>query len=124
MVSGSAAMMIAASDEATCCSPNAMSGNGMTISSRANAASGASLARRPRSAPLRQASGSSSAAAIATRTKLRNAGETPSSTAILMKRYGMPHTTETAAKVTQPLRDTRAEASRRRDGRRRPGSSS
>ena len=59
-------------------------------------------ARRPRSAPMRQAIGSSSAAASATRTKLRKTGET-SSTATLMKRYGIPHTTETAAKVSQPF---------------------
>src|SRR5687767_1305693 len=106
MISGSDATMIAASDEATCCSPNAMSGNGMQISSSANAASGTSLERSPVSAPDHHASGMSSTAAIATRIQLRNAGDTPSSTAILMKRYGMPHTTETAAKVTQPLRVT------------------
>src|SRR4051794_18129018 len=41
----------------------------------------------------------STAAPSATRTKARKAGGTPSSTAILMKRYGMPQRVETVAKA-------------------------
>src|SRR4051794_38883224 len=38
---------------------------------------------------------------MATRAQARNAGGTPSSTATLMNRYGMPHSAETAAKAPQ-----------------------
>src|SRR5919202_5542863 len=38
---------------------------------------------------------------MATRAQARNAGGTPSSTATLMNRYGIPHSAETAAKAPQ-----------------------
>ena len=95
--SGAAAMMIAASEEATCCSPNAISGNGITISTTANTASHHHRPRSEPSRPSRQLSASSTAAPSTTRTQARNAGETPSSTAILMNRYGIPQRIETAA---------------------------
>src|SRR5919202_324741 len=44
---------------------------------------------------------SRTAAPIATRAQARNAGGTPSSTATLMNRNGMPHSAETAAKAPQ-----------------------
>ena len=47
------------------------------------------------------------AAAIATRTQARNAGGTPSSTATLMKKYGMPQRTETEPKANQARALTR-----------------
>ena len=91
--------MIAASDEATCCSPAAISGNGSVISATPNTAI---QRQRPRSAcsvPARHASPSSTAPPSTIRTQARNTGETPSSTATLMNRYGIPHSVETAAKA-------------------------
>jgi hypothetical protein len=101
--------MIAASEEDTCCSPAAISGNGSEISTTPNTAS---QRQRPRSAPrlpARHASASSTAAPSTTRTHARKIGETPSSTAILMNRYGIPHRVDTAANATH-ARELMAEA--------------
>src|SRR3954469_19580221 len=59
------------------------------------------LGRRSLRSPMRQASGTRTAAPTAQRLQARNAGGTPSSTASLMKRYGMPQRVETAAKAAQ-----------------------
>ena len=55
--------MIAASDDATCCSPAAISGNGSDISTTPNAASHRQRPRSEPSVPARHASASSTAAA-------------------------------------------------------------
>src|SRR3954454_18099881 len=59
------------------------------------------LGRRSLRSPMRHASGTRTAAPTAQRLQARNAGGTPSSTASLMKRYGMPQRVETAAKAAQ-----------------------
>src|SRR4030095_10664714 len=64
----------------------------------------------PASAPRRRASGSSSAAPSATRDQATNPGGTPASTATLMKKYGTPHTTETAPNSRRPRAGTGAPA--------------
>jgi hypothetical protein len=92
-------MRIAARDEEMCCSPKPISGNGIAISTAANATSQRS--GRPRSAPVLIASGSSTSAARATRDQATKPGVS-SSTPILMNRYGMPQITEMAANRTQP----------------------
>ena len=80
-----------------------MSGNGIAISTGAKrderlpARASGRAARRARAA-----NGSSSAAASATRPNATNDGVAPWSTAILMKRYGIPQRTETAANAAQP----------------------
>ena len=99
--SGAAATMIAASDELTCCSPAAISGNGNVISTRPKTAIQRQRPRSEASVPARQASPSSTAAPSTIRTHASSAGGTPSSTATLMNRYGMPHRVETAAKAIQ-----------------------
>ena len=96
-MSGAAAMMIAATDESTCCSPAAMSGKGMVISNTAKAATQRQRPRRVPSVPARQASASSTNAASTTRDQARKAGGMPSSTATLMNRYGTPQTSDIAA---------------------------
>ena len=98
-MSGSAAIRIAASDEDIRVSPNPISGNGMAISTTAKATSQRS--GRPRRAPVLMAIGSSTSAASATRDQATKPGVS-SSTPILMNRYGMPQTTETAANRAQP----------------------
>src|SRR4051794_11128788 len=71
--------------------------------------------RRFVSRPLRQAIGTRTAAPTATRLQARKAGGTPSSTASLMKRYGIPQRVLTAAKaaharaLTGPTLAARAE---------------
>src|SRR4051794_13036893 len=97
-ISGAAAMMIAATDESTCCSPNAMNGNGTAISKTANASSQRPRPRSDGSVPARHASASSTTAASTTRHHARKAGGTPSSTAILMNRYGTPQIVDIAKK--------------------------
>lgn len=78
--------MMAATDESTCCSPTAISGNGPTSSTTANTASHRQRPRSSPSRPSRHESSSSAPAPITTRTQARNAGGTPSSTATLMNR--------------------------------------
>src|SRR4051795_3137007 len=97
-ISGAAAMMIAATDESTCCSPKAMNGNGTAISKTANASSQRPRPRSDGSVPARHASASSTTAASTTRHHARKAGGTPSSTAILMNRYGTPQIVDIAKK--------------------------
>src|SRR4051794_27013632 len=60
-----------------------------------------SLGRRALRSPMRQATGTRTAAPTAQRLQARNAGGKPASTASLMKRYGMPQRVETAAKAAQ-----------------------
>ena len=79
-------MMIAARDEATCCSPAAIRGNGIAISTMPKTISQVQRPRRVCSSPRRQAKATSTIAASTTRTQARKAGETPSSTATLMNR--------------------------------------
>src|SRR6476620_5772460 len=55
----------------------------------------------PLSSPIRHATGTSTAAPTAHLLHARKAGGTPSSTASLMNRYGMPQRVETAAKAAQ-----------------------
>ena len=105
-ISGTDAIRIAASDEDTCCSPAAMSGNGIEISTTAKIASQRSRPRTEPSTPARWASASRTAAPSHTRVHARNAGGTPSSTATLMNRYGMPQRVETAANAVQARTDT------------------
>ena len=83
---GAAAIRIAVSEEATCSSPAAISGNGSVISITANTASHPKRPRNDGSRPRRPASVSRTAAPSTTRTQARNAGGTPSSTATLMNR--------------------------------------
>src|SRR5262245_49053072 len=58
-------------------------------------------ARSPVSVPRRTAIGASRRAARAIRDHATNPGGTPASTAILMKRYGIPQITEQSVKRTQ-----------------------
>src|SRR3954469_11032215 len=97
-MSGAAAMMMAATDESTWRSPAAMSGNGMAISNSANSASHRQRPRSVGSVPARQANASRTDAPRTARAQATTAGGTPSSTAILMNRYGMPQTVDMAAK--------------------------
>ncbi len=60
----------------------------------------------PRSAPVHHAIGSSTSAPSATREKATNSGGMPSSTAILMNRYGMPQIRDIATNSTQARGDT------------------
>ena len=90
-------MMIAASEEATCCSPAPISGHGITNSTVPNTASHFQRPRSASSFPARQASSSSTVAPRTTRASATTPGGTPSSTATLMKRYGTPHNVETVA---------------------------
>ena len=76
----------------------------MAISTIAKTRSG--QRRRPRNAPSLMATGSRTAAASASRDQATKPGDI-SSTAILMNRYGMPQTTETAANSVQPRGLTR-----------------
>src|SRR3954469_760495 len=78
----------------------------MQTSASANAASQGNRARRPRSAPVRAAIGSSTSAPSATRDQATNAGGTPWFTAILMNRYGTPQMRDIAAKSVQARADT------------------
>ena len=94
MISGTAAMMIAARLESMCCSPAAISGNGIEISSSAYSASHFPRPFSVRSDPARHASASSTTAASTTRDHATNAGDSPSSTAILMNRYETPQSTD------------------------------
>ena len=105
ITSGSAAIRIAARDDEMRCSPKPISGNGMQISTMAKATSQRSGS--PRRAPVLMATGSSTSAASATRDHATKPGVRPSSTAILMNRYGIPQTTETAANSAQPRAVTR-----------------
>ena len=102
-ISGTEAIRIAVSDEDTYCSPAAISGNGSVISITAKTAIQRQRPRTWASTPARQASASSSAAPIAIRTKERKTGETPSSIAILMKRYGTPQISAIATNAAHPL---------------------
>ena len=78
--------MIAASDEATCTSPNPISGNGITISTSAYSATHGRLPRTWPSVPVLHASPRSNTAASSTRAHATKTGEIPPSTAILMNR--------------------------------------
>src|SRR4051812_27068761 len=109
IVSGTAAIMIAASEEETNFSPTGMALKGRTISMTAKATTARHRLLTPRSAPRRQATGSRTAAPRATRLQARNSGWT-SSTATLMKKYGTPHSTETVAKAIQARRLTTSDA--------------
>src|SRR5215213_1226819 len=100
-ISGMLEIRMAASDEATCCSPVAMSTNGSATSQAAYARTAGQWPLSPRSEPRRQAAGSSSIAPRATRDQATNPGGTPASTATLMKKYGTPQTTETAPNSSQ-----------------------
>ena len=71
-------MRIAASDEATCSSPAAMSGSGTTISTRAYTASQRHRPRTDVSTPDRAASATTATAASARRAQERKPGESPS----------------------------------------------
>ena len=93
IVSGTAAIRIAASDEEMYRSPTGISVKGMAISMTAKARTICQRSRMPRNAPTLQAIGSSTAAPSATRAQATNTGEW-SSTATLMRKYGMPHSTE------------------------------
>src|SRR3954467_4520409 len=73
--------------------------NGTMISHAAEAAPPRQCSRRPRSAPILQAIGTSTTAPMATRPQATTPGE-KSPTAILMNRYGMPQRALTAANVT------------------------
>ncbi len=91
---------MAASDEDTRCSPNAISVNGAAISVKASVDNHRARPRNDPSTPARQASPSSTAAPRTTRTQVTNTGATPSSTATLINRYGTPHSAETAPNTT------------------------
>src|SRR3954470_17774967 len=73
---------------------------GTMISQATQASTSLQRSRSPRSAPIRQAIGTSTAAPMATRPHATTPGE-KSPTAIFMNRYGMPQRGETAANVTQ-----------------------
>ena len=97
IMSGTAATMIAASDEATWRSPAAISGNGKTISApRMRAASASACARSP-SVPAAPGHAATITAPREIRAHARNSGGMPPSTATRMNRYGIPHSTDTAA---------------------------
>jgi hypothetical protein len=78
-----------------------MRGNGTATSAAANVASQRSRPRRPASTPARHARVSSTAAPHTTRTQARKEGVEPPSRATFMRKYGMPHRRDTAAKVAQ-----------------------
>ena len=80
---GTVAIRIAVREEEMRCSPKPISGQGMAISTIAKTTRGHS--RRPRNAPSLIATGSSTAAASASRDQATKPGDI-SSTAILMKR--------------------------------------
>ncbi len=105
MVSGTAAIMIAASDDETNRSPTGMAVKGTAISITEKATTARQRSRTPRNAPTRHATGNSTTAPSATRLQARNTGGT-SSSATLMKKYGTPHSTETVAKAIQARRVT------------------
>src|SRR5829696_2998634 len=100
--SGTVAMTMAATDEDTRCSPAASSGNGIAISTAANSASQRQRPRSVASRPACAASASRITAPSASRDQATNAGGTPSSTATLIRRYGMPQMTDMAAKAAHP----------------------
>src|SRR3954447_25619590 len=110
-VSGTAAMRIAVSELEMYCSPTGITVNGMTSSMTANRATQRQRSRTPRNAPTRQAIGVRTSAPMAIRLHATNSGEV-SSTATLMRKYGMPQRTETAANAIQARRDTRASSQR------------
>src|SRR5436190_7988734 len=103
-MSGTAATMIAASDEETRCSPIASIGKGIATSTTANASSQRHRPRTLASVPARQASASSTTAPSVTRPQARAGAVTPWSTAILMNRYGTPQMTEASAKASHARR--------------------
>src|SRR5262249_1137188 len=96
--------MIAASDDGTRSSPIASIGNGITISTTANAISQRHRSRTVRSVPPRHASASSTTAPRVTRPQASTGAVTPWSTAILMNRYGTPQMIEAAANASQARR--------------------
>ena len=102
--------MIAASDESTCTSPAAISGNGIDISTTASATSHRHPPRSVGSVPARQASANSTTAASVTRPQASASGGTPPSTAILMNRYEAPQMIDIAANAIQARRLIRAQA--------------
>src|SRR4051794_33732146 len=98
-----------------------MSGNGMHTSLTANAVSQPRWRRSPRRAPVRAAIGSSTAAPSATRDQATKMGGTPSSTAILMNRYGMPQIRDIAANSPHARADMRREDTSAAAARQLPG---
>ena len=90
--------MIAASEESTCCSPGGdQRERDRDLQERVGGEPAALAASASASAPARCASTSSTAAASTTRDQATNAGESPSSTATLMNRYGIPQRTDIVA---------------------------
>ncbi len=79
-------MRIAAREESTCCSPQAMRGNGTTTSAIAKAESHRSRCQTPARTSARQARARSTTAPVTTLAQATKAGGTPSSTATLIRR--------------------------------------
>src|SRR5215469_17258366 len=94
---------MAATEESTCRSPEAMSGKGMTSSATAKATSHFRRCRIASATPNFQLKASRTAAPSTTRAQATKAGGTPSSTAILMSRYGMPHKIDTVINASRAL---------------------
>ena len=100
MISGTVETTIAASDDATWRSPRAIIGNGIEISGMAKATSQRQRPRRLGSTPARHAITPTMIAASAMRTHARKSAGVPPSSAMRMKRYGIPQSTETAANAS------------------------
>jgi hypothetical protein len=80
--------------------------NGAVTWMNASTTSDPSCSRRPWSAPMCAAAGSSTIAASAQRANTMNAGAMSSSSATLMNRYEAPQKAERSPNMTQERRDT------------------
>src|SRR5271170_901312 len=107
MDSGTMAIRMPVTDELIQRSPREIAENGIANSTNANAQIAVLRLVKPRSAPRRQAIGTSIAAAIATRLNATSRGAT-SCTAILMKKYGKPQMMPSAAKAVHARQLTRS----------------
>ncbi len=107
MATGSIAISRPVSDDVMCTSPYVISRNGPMMCTAASTATIPSRPRRAPSVPRAAAAGSSTSAAIAARPATTNIGDR-SSMAILMRKYGIPHSTETRRKSNQARRFTRS----------------
>jgi hypothetical protein len=99
--SGTMAMRIPVTEELIHRSPNEMTKKGMTNSANANAQIAALCLPSERKAPRRHAIGSRTNVASITRPKATTTGES-SCTDSLIKKYGRPQMTPSAAKAPHP----------------------
>src|SRR5690606_9445023 len=100
-ITGTAAMRSPAVPESTSRPAREMKNHGPTISSPANPTPAPHRPRSTPKPPRRSAKGSRTSAPTTVRARTTAAGET-SATAILMRKYGVPHTTPTASRRAHP----------------------